>query len=146
MTATQITGGLYVADIQDIREGDTSQFDHVVGVCQDDCSDNVGCEYTHFNLADGDDQQGHVPGEYSYELLSEAIDAVIAARIRRETVCVHCHAGQSRSATGAIAAMAVLDGMSWEDAFQHARERRSIINPGRDLVEDGQRYVEELSA
>lgn len=143
MTATQITGGLYVADIQDIREGDTSNFDHVVGVCQDDCSDNVGCEYTHFNLADGDDQQGHVPGEYSYELLSEAIDAVIAARIRRQTVCVHCHAGQSRSATVAIAAMAVLDGMTWEDAFQHARSRRSIINPGRDLVEDGQRYVEE---
>lgn len=141
---TQITGGLYVADIQDIQRGDTSKFDRVVGVCQDDCSDNVGCEYEHFNLADGpEDIRGHNPGEYSYELLSDAIDSVIAARLRRETVCVHCHAGQSRSATVAIAALAVLEGMDWDEAFNHAREKRPIINPGPELVEDGKRYVEE---
>jgi protein-tyrosine phosphatase len=140
---TQITGGLYIGDIDDIREGDTREFDLIVGVCQDDCSDNVGCEYEHFNLADGPDQQGHVPGEYSYELLSEAIDAVIAARIRRQTVCVHCHAGRSRSATVVVAAMAVLDGMTWNESFNKARESRPIINPGPTLVEDGKRYIEE---
>jgi len=134
MTATQITGGLYIADIQDIRERDTSNFDHVIGVCQDDCSDN---------LADGSITQGHVPGEYSYEMLSEAIDAVIAARIRRETVCVHCHCAQSRSVTVATAAMAVLDGISWDESYDKTKDARPIINPGPELVSDGKRYVEE---
>jgi hypothetical protein len=144
MTATQVTGGLYIADIQDIQQGDTSKFDHVIGVCQDDCSDNVGCEYTHFCLADGpNDIRGHNPGDYSYELLSEAIDAVIAARIRRETVCVHCHAGQSRSATVVIAAYAVLNGISWNEAYNRVEDKRPIINPGPELVADGKKYIME---
>jgi len=144
MSPTQITGGLYIADIQDIREGSTDKFDLVVGVCQDDCSDNVGCEYTHFNLSDGPyDQQGHNPGEYSYELLSDAIDSVVGARIQRETVCVHCHAGQSRSATVVIAAMALLEGISWDEAFDIAKRKRGIINPGPELVSDAKAYLEE---
>jgi len=144
MSPTQITGGLYIADIDDIREGDTSKFDYVVGVCQDDCSDNVSCKYTHFNLADGPNGiRGHNPGEYSYELLSDAIDEVIAARIRRETVCVHCHAGRSRSATVTIAALAVLDGITWGESYNRVREKRSIINPGPTLANHGKRYVRE---
>lgn len=143
MVATQIYGGLYVGDIQDVDSGDTSMFDRVISVCQDDRSDNVSCEYSHYCLADGPDQQGHNPGEYSYELLSQAIGEVISARIQRETVLVHCHMGRSRSATVAIAALAVLQGMSWDDAFEHAKNQRSIIDPGEQLIEDGKRYVTE---
>jgi len=143
MSPTQLIGGIYVGDIQDVREGDTSQFDRVIGVCQDDCSENVSCQYEHFNLADGEDQQGHVPGEYSYELLSDAIDAAVKARVQRETILLHCHAGQSRSATVAIATMAIVNGMTWDEAFNRATDKRPIINPGPELVSDGKRYVKE---
>jgi len=143
MSATQVSGGLYIADIQDVREGDTSTFDHIVGVCQDSCEANVSCEYTHFNMADGShDIRGMNPGEYSYDLLSDAIDEVVAARIRRETVCCHCHAGQSRSATVAIAALAVLNGTTWNEAYNTVRDARPIINPTPELVADGKKYVE----
>jgi hypothetical protein len=146
MSPTQITGGLYVGDIQDVTEGDTSQFDTVVGVCQDDCTDNVGCRYEHFCLADGsEDERGMNPGKYSYKLLSDAIDAVVAARIRRDTVLVHCHAGRSRSATVAIAALCVLNGLDWDEAYNKAKDARPIINPGRELVRDGKKYVHESS-
>lgn len=146
MTATQIIGGLYIGDIQDVREGDTSQFDRVVGVCQDDCSDNVGCEYSHYCLSDGPyDIRGHNPGEYSYEMVADAIDEVVAARLRRETVLVHCHAGQSRSGAVAIAALATLENMTWDEAFNHAREKHPMINPGRELVSDAKKYVHEHS-
>jgi hypothetical protein len=140
MTATQLTGGLYVADIQDIREGDTSGFDHVVGVCQDDCSDNVGCEYTHFDLRDGPyDSYGR--GEFSRDMFKDAVDAVIAARIRRETVCVHCHMGQSRSASVAITAYALLEGISWEDARKKLEQKRTI-HPNKKFVGWGKEIVE----
>jgi protein-tyrosine phosphatase len=144
MTATQIIGGLYVGDIDDVREGDTSKFDRVVGVCQDDCSDNVGVPYEHFCLADSpDDVRGHNPGEFSHELVHDAIDSVVAARIQRETVLVHCHVGRSRSATVAIAAMSVVEGMTWDEAYNRAKEQRPLINPNKELVEAGRAYVED---
>lgn len=144
MSPTQLIGGIYVGDIQDVREGDTSQFDRVIGVCQDDCSNNVGCPYEHYCLADGPhDIRGQNPGEYSYELLSEAIDRAVRARIERETILIHCHAGRSRSATVAIATMAIVNGMTWDEAYNRATEKRPIINPGPELVSDGQRYVNQ---
>jgi hypothetical protein len=141
---TQVSNGLYVGDIQDTREGDTSKFDRVIGVCQDDCSENVSCDYEHFCLADGPhDIRGHNPGEYSYELLSSAIEEVIASRIKRETVLVHCHAGQSRSVTVATAALAVLDGIHWDEAYNQVNDARPIANPGPELVRDGKKFVHE---
>lgn len=141
--ATQLIGGIYISDIEFVEEGDTSKFDRVVGVCQDDRSANVGCEYDHFNLADGPyDIRGHNPGEFSYDLVKEAVDTVISARLRREVVLVHCHMGQSRSAVVAVAAMAVVEGMTWNEAFNRAKERRPIINPTRELVRIGRQCVE----
>lgn len=137
----QITGGLYISDIDGVCEGDTSKFDRVISVCQDECSDNVSCEYEHFCMADGpSDEQGHVPGEYSYEILSDAIDAVVKARIYRETVCVHCHAGVSRSAAVCIGALAVLDGLSYEESLSRVRDTK-YIQPTREMLDDVQQYI-----
>lgn len=120
----QITGGLYISDIESIQRGDTSKFDRIISVCQDECSDNVACEY-------------------SYDLLTDAIDAVVAARIRRETVCVHCHAGVSRSAAVCIGALAIVEGMSFEEAVSRLRETK-YIQPTPEMLDDVQEYVEEV--
>lgn len=140
---SQITGGLYISDIEGVRQGDTSQFDRVISVCQDECSDNVACEYEHFCMADGPGgEQGHVPGEYSYDILTDAIDAVVAARIRRETVCVHCHAGVSRSAAVCIGALAIVEGLSYEEALSRVQDTK-YIQPTREMLEHVQQYIGE---
>jgi len=139
----QIIGGLYISDIEGVQQGDTSQFDRVISVCQDECSDNVACEYEHFCMADGPGgEQGHVPGEYSYEILTDAIDAVVAARVRRETVCVHCHAGVSRSAAVCIGALAILEGLSYEEALSRVQDTK-YIQPTREMLEHVQQYIGE---
>jgi len=139
----QIIGGLYISDIRGVQQGDTSQFDRVISVCQDECSDNVACEYEHFCMADGPhDEQGHVPGEYSYEILTDAIDAVVRARIRRETVCVHCHAGVSRSAAVCIGALAIVEGMSYDEAHQRVSDTK-YIQPTREMLEHVEQYISE---
>ena len=139
----QITGGLYISDIEGVQQGDTSQFDRVISVCQDECSDNVACEYEHFCMADGPGgEQGHVPGEYSYDILTDAIDAVVAARVRRETVCVHCHAGVSRSAAVCIGALAILEGLSYEEALSRVQDTK-YIQPTREMLEHVQQYIGE---
>lgn len=144
MSPTRITTGLYIGDIDDVRRGDTSDFDLVVGVCQDSAADNVGCEYIHYNMSDGDDQQGHNPGEYSYEMFTSAVETVLAARIRRETVLVHCHVGRSRSVAVVAAALAILEGETFDDALSIIHQNR-YVQPTRTLVEDGRRFVEERS-
>jgi len=139
----QITGGLYISDIEGVQQGDTSQFDRVISVCQDECSDNVACEYEHFCMADGPGgEQGHVPGEYSYDILTDAIDAVVAARVRRETVCVHCHAGVSRSAAVCIGALAIVEGLSYEEALSRVQDTK-YIQPTREMLEHVQQYIGE---
>lgn len=140
MTATQIVGNLYIGDIEDVVHGDTSKFDTVIGVCQNDSSDNVACRYEHFNLKDGPSDTG--VGEYSYDLLEDAIAAALRARLRRDTVLVHCHSGQSRSATVCIATIAMLEGHSWDEAYNIVKDARPIVNPHPKLVEDGKRFVE----
>lgn len=137
----QITGGLYISDIEGVQQGDTSQFDRVISTCQDECSDNVACEYEHFMLSDGE-PEGHVPGEYSYDILTDAIDAVVAARIRRETVCVHCHRGVSRSAAVCIGALAIVEGLSYQEAFERVEETKHI-DPTPELLEDVKEYVSD---
>lgn len=137
----QIVGGLYISDIDGVRHGDTSKFDRVISVCQDECSDNVACEYEHFSLADGpQDEQGHVPGEYSYELLTDAIDAVVKARIKKETVCVHCHAGMSRSVAVCIGALVIVEGMSYNEAYDKLYETKDI-HPVPEMLDDVKKYV-----
>jgi len=139
----QIIGGLYISDIQGVCESDTSRFDRIISTCQDECSDNVACEYEHFCMADGPGgEEGHVPGEYSYEILTDAIDAVVAARVRRETVCVHCHAGVSRSAAVCIGALAIVEGMSYEDALARVQDTK-YIQPTREMLEHVEQYISE---
>lgn len=142
MAPTQVYSNLYVGDIEDVREGDTSEFDRVVGVCQDDCSENVSAPYHHFNLADGpNDEQER--GEFSYELFSNAVDRVIAERIARQKVLVHCHAGVSRSVAVATATLAVLHGHDWDEAFGFVKDARPIANPKPELISAGKRYINE---
>jgi protein-tyrosine phosphatase len=129
----QVTGGMYLGDIDDVREGDTSQFDRVITVCQDSCADNVACEYEQHSLEDG---------ENKYQSVADAIDAVVAARIRRETVLVHCHAGVSRSPSVCIGALAVLNGLSFEEARSIVADAK-YIQPSRELLDDVQQYIGE---
>lgn len=140
MTARKIVGNLYIGDLEDAQTADYEKFDHIIGVTSTDLSDEVECEYTHFNLADGP-ATGY--GEYSYELLSEAIDAVVAARIRRQTVMVHCTMGISRSATVAAAALAVLKGLEFEEALEKVEKVKPNVNPLPILRDDARRYLDE---
>lgn len=143
MTATKLTENLYIGDIQDVREGSTKMFDHVVTVCQDNVEANISCDYSYFNLADGDDQQGHNPGEFSQELVSNAVEEVVTSIRNGNTVLVHCHAGQSRSAAVCIATIAILEGIPWNDAYNRVKRKRSI-NPHGKVSEAAKNAVNEF--
>lgn len=138
----QITENLWIGDIQDAREGDTSRFDRVVTICQDDVWDNVesSCTYHHFPLADGT-PVGHNPGEDDYEMFETAVDVIVSAIEDGETVFVHCHAGQSRSVMACTAALAALEDKSFDEAFWKVRGARGQVHPSDELRLFATRYV-----
>lgn len=101
----EINNNLWVSDIQGAREQSTGRFDCVITVCQDEISDNVGCEYHHFNMNDGEGTE--YGGDDSFELFETASDTLLNALNKNKTVLIHCHMGQSRSVSVAVAALAV---------------------------------------
>lgn len=135
----QITENLWIGDIQDVREGDTSHFDRVITVCQDEVSENVGCNYHFFNMSDG--PHGGYGGDHSYDLFHEAAIFALASLVYGEDILVHCHMGQSRSVSVACAALAVTEGMSYNEAFNLIETNRPQAHPDPHLREHAEKFI-----
>ncbi|MDJ1434610.1 dual specificity protein phosphatase [Halostagnicola sp. A-GB9-2] len=127
----EITDQLWISDINSVMESDTSRFDHVVTVCQDSVEDNIGCEYDHFNIADGPLSQDHYGGDLSHSSFEDAAETLHEALENDKTVLVHCHAGQSRSAAVAAAALGRRQDCRFSEALAQIEDVRPIINPPR---------------
>lgn len=139
----EIVNSLWIADIQQVSEQATGRFDHVVNVCQDDTSDNVGCHYSHIPLADGEENAEQWGGSCGYSAFAAAAGRVVLCLQHGETVLVHCHAGQSRSAAVCIAALAVYAGVPFDTAHAKVEDARGAIHPTQMLIDHAHRYIEE---
>lgn len=134
---------LWIANITATREeAIPDSVDRVVGVCQDSVEDNVGVPYTHFNLADGPFGVVGGRGEFTNRLFFEAAQFILDALTRGETVLVHCHAGQSRSASTSIAALAAYEGVSWYEMEEQVAKARPQIHPDPALEKLGIWFTE----
>lgn len=139
---TKITDNLYIGDIQDARERPTDYVDRVITVCQDEVSDNVGCEYEWYNMADGAaDGYG---GDSSYSLFEKAAEALVEALENDEEVLIHCHMGRSRSTSVSAAALGVINGITYEEARDIIMEKR-YMQPDRTLVDHSRRFIRHNS-
>lgn len=136
----RVTERLWIGDILDAREGDTSRFDRVVSVCQDSTEDNVGCVFEHYPLTDGQ-PQGFVPGDPSFGAFSDACDAVYQAVERGETVLVHCHAGRSRSACVVACVLARQEDLSFREATARVSEVQ-YIHPSPQVADHAREYID----
>lgn len=140
-----VAKNLCISNINYVVQHDTSQFDVIVGVCQDDVSDNVACEYHHFNMSDGD-QSGLIPGDASYELFRQAASTVVEALDNNRAVLVHCHAGQSRSVSVAMAALAAHRDMRFGKARRVVEENRPQSQPNVRLLEHAEQFADQITS
>jgi len=161
-TMNQVTPHLWITDIEAAREQDTSRFDAVITVCQDSVEANVSDDisYCHHPLTDGE-PQGHVQGDHdpqhgscitqeddsfrgdnSYEGFAQAVDDVLVRLNRGDDTLVHCHVGRSRSVAVACAALAVVKGLTYDQAFTLVKEARPIANPNPALRTKAEKYIE----
>jgi len=137
-SATRVHDQLTIANIAHVRQV-SLDCDRVITVCQEPVTDNVSVPYEWYDLADGNDN-GY-GGECNYELFAAAAHSLTDALQKSEDVVIHCHRGQSRSASVAIAATAVRYNVFWHYARDAIERRRPEIDPNDTLVEFGKRFV-----
>lgn len=137
----EVYDGVYISDIADARTAPKDMVDVVVTVCQDSIEDNVGCEYHHFNMADG--PHCGYGGDHSYELFREAARTILDAITNGDSVLVHCHMGQSRSASTTIAALGVWLEQNYYEVESLVEESRPQIHPDGLLEQHARQFIEE---
>jgi len=139
----KITDQLWISDISTVREQSDDRFDRVITVCQDSIIDNVGADtaYEYYCMADGEiDSYG---GNNSYSLFKRATDSLVSALENDETVLIHCHMGQSRSVSVAIAALANYEVDHVRDVTEDIHDERPCIHPNDHLWNHIERYFME---
>lgn len=132
---------LWIGDIDDAREEPLGDFgiQRVITVCQDSVSDNIGCDYTHYNMSDGPDNK--YGGDHSYEIYQEATDDLFNYLQSGDKVLIHCHKGQSRSVSVAVGAISRLKGISPSEALDLIENNRPEVDPDDLLIQHAEKYV-----
>lgn len=139
----KIRDGLWITDIASISLQDTSDFDVVVSVCQDNREDNVECPYYHVNLADGPISAREWGGKCDYATFRRAAAMVGPSYASGDNTLVHCHSGQNRSAAVCAAVLAVEHELTYDEAIEEVRDAREIANPTEQMEEHARRFIED---
>lgn len=137
----QITDNIWISSIQSVRQESMSDkgISTVITVCQDDVRDNIGCDYHYFNMADGEiDFYG---GSCDYTIFKDAADQLYRLITNNETVLIHCHKGQSRSPSVAIAAIGKAECISYDSAKKLVQDKRPMIEPNEHLEKHARKYI-----
>lgn len=139
-------GELYITNITEARTMEKTGFDRVITTCQDSIEDNVSedIEYSHYCMSDGrtevEEQYG---GSCEYELFAEAAEELYEALADGEKVLIHCHAGQSRSVSVAVAALGQLLDLTRSESLDLVRYYRPTHQyPDMLLMEHAADYIE----
>ena len=145
----EIDHGLWISDIDAVKNQSTGRFDTVVSVCQDTYRENVSdsTPYHHFVMADDEVSEENWGGSCEYDVFAEAAECVVSA-LRDdavEHVLVHCHAGRNRSASVCTAALAVYEQSGYHEAFGKIGAARPIVNPNDLMKSHAERFIEDRS-
>lgn len=139
----QVHEQVWIANITAARTTGMDEFDAVVTVCQDDIEDHIpeGVMYHFFEMSDG--PHNAYGGRHDYEFFEYAARTILEHLRNGDNILVHCHAGQSRSASTVIAALGAYREASYHEVYNNVESQRPQINPDQLLQEHAIRFIEE---
>lgn len=139
----QVHPQLWIANITAARTSDMGSFDAIVTTCQDSIEDHIpeGTAYHFFEMADG--PHCGYGGRSDYEYFEYAARTILHHLDDGDNVLVHCHMGQSRSASTSIAALAVLESTDYHEMYSRVEDSRPQIHPDGLLEDHAMRFIEE---
>ena len=86
--------------------------------------------FTYFQIAVEDSHEVNI-----LEYLPRAFAFIEDARLSKEKVLVHCHAGMSRSVTVVLAYLMKFEGLTLNSAYDFVRQKKSNISPNFSFME-----------
>jgi protein-tyrosine phosphatase len=139
------SGELYISGIRAACEEEKSHIDRVITVCQDEIEDNISQqqEYDYFCMADG--PHNGYGGDHSYKTFRRAATVLFRALHQGESVLIHCHMGQSRSVSVAIAAIGRLLDIPRHEAYDLVKRYRPQAHPDKLLMGHASTYIEQYT-
>eukprot|EP00127_Corallochytrium_limacisporum_P007271 Clim_evm12s246 gene=Clim_evmTU12s246 len=126
-----------VADCQGKTEKDTNDLSAATDSAMEE---ERLFRYTHYPMVDKKHQDITAS---TLEILNQ-LDEALRKGDDPEPVLVHCVAGISRSASVVIAYVMVRHKCSLKDAYQHVKDRRSIVSPNPSFIEQLQKIEQHL--
>lgn len=135
-----IDNGLYVADVEYVREQSTTQFTSVVDVCNEvNTEHNVSddTDFYWFPLFDGDKPQ------CSYQTFSDAVDNVYELAKSGGHILVHCYSARSRSVAVIATVLALMKYTSFNSQYLYLKDRHSGCHIKTRLQVFARRYLAE---
>jgi len=137
------SGELYISGIKSACEDEKSHIDRVITVCQDEIKDNISSEqeYNFFCMSDG--PANSYGGDHSYKIFVRAANTLFRALHQDESVLIHCHMGQSRSVSVAVAALGRLLDTPRHEAYDLVERYRPQAHPDQLLMGHVSTYIEQ---
>lgn len=134
-----LSDGLSVTNAQRVRDlDDDYPYDYIITLGYYD-----SFSYERPALSDTGDMYVFPDGPHDYADFEAAVDAIRDALHAGKHVLVHCQAGCSRSPSACIAALAVEDGDTYEDAYWRVKHAHDPTNPTDDLEASARRYISD---
>lgn len=139
----QIIDSIFVGEISDVHQKNLSDYgvNHVITVCQDKTEDNVGCEYSFYNMSDGPDNK--YGGDYGLDIYSEAANDLYNSVMDGNTVFIHCHKGQSRSVAVIIGVIGRINNLNLDSAIEFVVSKHPIADPDDILIKNAKKYIQK---
>lgn len=137
----QVHPQLTITDIDGARTEPLNDYDTVLTTCQDSIEDHIptGVDYHHFNMSDGPENQ--YGGRSDYDIFRVAASTLLLHLQRGDSVLIHCHHGQSRSAAVAIAALAAQEDAEYGEMHDHVQNERPQVQPDELLEAHANRFI-----
>lgn len=139
MPSEIIRGSLYIGNCQDGRTAHEHpvDYDRVIALASSD-HDNVTDADT-FEIPDGG---WGFDRDEDYSTFKDAVNALRDALDNEETVLIHCNVGRSRAPAVAIAALATIHDLSYEETLARVQDKRNIVNPTPELRYCAKYYID----
>lgn len=138
MGIRQVTGNMYVCDDSSISDETDQEIETIIGV------DGFDHGYSYIPIYDpGSDITRETTDDLLYDQLRMAVSEALAARLQRDTVLIYGESGTNKSVAVAVATIAIINGLDWDEVFATAESKHPTFNPDDEFISKAKKCITE---
>jgi protein-tyrosine phosphatase len=132
-------GSLHIGARADMIDASHDNYDTIITVDIEPIEQQGNLAYHWINMSDAGTTKR---GSYNAEVFAYAADTLVSALRYGHDVAIHCFVGRSRSVGVAIAAVAVIEDIPFQEALDHVTSHRPQANVKPRILDDVYGYIQ----